>query len=68
MEYGNRSISSGGTFKNGVKYDDLDDTDWTGQLQPIQNGVVVAVRVFTDSEGNNYGTFESPNGITGICD
>ncbi len=68
MEYGNRSVVAGGTFKNGVKFDDLDDNDWTGQLQPIQSACVVAVQTFMDSENNVYGTFESPNGITGSCD
>ena len=68
MEYGNRSVVAGGTFRNGVKFDDLDDNDWTGQLQPVESGGVVAVRTFTDSENNVYGTFESPNGITGSCD
>ncbi|KKL73884.1 hypothetical protein LCGC14_2070420 [marine sediment metagenome] len=53
---------------NGVEFDDLDDSDWTGQLQPIQTGVVVAVETFTDSSNNVYGTFEQPNGITGSCD
>ena len=68
MEYGNRIVGAGGTFRNGVKFDDLDDNDWTGQLQPIQSAGVVAVQTFTDSENNVYGTFESPNGITGSCD
>ncbi len=68
MEYGNRIIGASGTFRNGVKFDDLDDNDWTGQLLPIQSTCVVAVQTFTDSESNVYGTFESPNGITGSCD
>jgi hypothetical protein len=68
MEQGNRSISSGGTFGNGVKFDDLDDDDVTGSLQPVKAGTIVEVRLFVASDGNTYGLFSSPNGVTVECD
>jgi len=68
MEKGNRSVSSGGTFGNGVKYDDLDDDDVTGSLQAVKAGTIVEVRLFAGSDGNTYGLFSSPNGVSVECD
>ena len=66
-ETGNRSIGTGGTFGNGVAWDDL-DTDFDGYLKPVPNGVVVEAMVITDSEDAKWGSFSFPNAVGGECE
>ena len=68
-ETGNRSVSSGGTYGNGVAYDDLDDATITGKLAPIPTNCVVEARLLYDSTGALWGSFAEPNAVQDItCD
>ena len=67
MEIGNRNVGTGGTFGNGVKYDDIDSEDFTGRLQPITTSRPIEMVLFMASDDKAYAMFSSPNGITGKC-
>lgn len=71
IEHGNRNVTAGGTFGNGVKYDDLSNDDFEGSIQPIKTGDIVECRLFVAADGEDepktYAIFSASNGIKGSC-
>lgn len=77
-EFGNRLVTAGGYFGNGVAWNQLDDEagdygpPYIGRLQPIPVGAIVKVTIITGtltSEGEAVpcGTFSKDNEATGVC-
>ncbi len=77
MEDINSGVGAGGTYGNGVPFNDLDTADWTFALQPITTNNIVflrpATQETTDSETGVVTTtieywFTASNGVSGSCD